>query len=333
MTEVSENQTLNLDLPIQEQSFTDATEKVITAATNGNFDEVQAYATHHLGPGILLALIGLGIIFVGYLVAKYLSRVISAPICRKVDETLGRFVGKAIFYTVLLGVTGAVLSKMGAPLGGLAAMLAAAGFAVGLAFQGTLSNFASGVLMLVFRPFKVGDFVEAGGVSGTVNEIDLFTTTLDTPDNRRIIVPNSAIAGGTIENKSFHADRRLEVTVGVDYSADLDQTRAALETAIQNHTNIMVSGDGRGGAAVLAELGDSAVVWKVRLWVHRSDYWPALESLTGEVKRQLDASNIGIPFPQMDIHLSPPLSVAPETSATPRNRPQRREVTTERRAS
>ncbi len=202
-----------------------STEDIITQLTSGNYEGLTKYATEHLMPSMFYAAMGLGIIFLGYLAASYISRLISRPVCRRVDETLGKFVGKMVFYTIMFGVTGAVLSKLGAPLGGLAAMLAAAGFAIGLAFQGTLSNFAAGVLMLVFRPFKVGDMINAGGVMGKVNEIDLFTTTLDTPDNRRIVVPNSGIAGGTIENVTFHPHRRVEVLVGVSYSADLDQTR------------------------------------------------------------------------------------------------------------
>lgn len=285
------------------QSIAEATSTLIANMTEGDFSGLASYATTHLAPAMLSAAIGLFFIFLGYLVAKYLMRVISQPVCRRVDETLGKFVGKMVFYLVMFGVVGAVLSKLGTPLGGLAAMLAAAGFAIGLAFQGTLSNFASGVLMLVFRPFKVGDFVTAAGVTGKVNEIDLFTTTLDTPDNRRIIVPNSFIAGGTIENITHHRHRRVEVLVGVEYSADLQTTRVALTQAVENLSQHMIHGEGRGSAVVLAGLGDSAVQWKVRLWVAASDYWPVNEMLLGEVKTQLDLAGIGIPFPQMDIHV------------------------------
>ena len=309
---------------IAQMDFSTATETVFASGTAGDFGGVRDYAIHHLGPAVAMAGLGLAVVFVGYLVAKYLSRIVSGPICKKVDETLGRFVGKAIFYSIMAGVVGAVLSKMGAPLGGLAAMLAAAGFAVGLAFQGTLSNFASGVLMLVFRPFKVGDFVNAAGVSGTVNEIDLFTTTLDTPDNRRIIVPNGQIAGGTIENVSFNAHRRVEVVVGVDYDADLDLTRGALEAAVAGLSDRMIPGDKRGSAVVLAELGDSAVVWKVRMWVNSGDFWSTHEALTASVKRQLDAASIGIPYPQLDIHVDGPITQPMPVSKT---RPQRREET------
>jgi small conductance mechanosensitive channel len=284
--------------------ITEATEDVMRQLTEGDISGLMEYATTFLGPALLYAALGLGVIFLGYLVAKYVSRVVSRPICRRVDETLGRFIGKVFFYGIMVGVVASVLSKLGAPLGGLAVMLAAAGFAIGLAFQGTLSNFAAGVLMLVFRPFKVGDFIIAAGVSGKVNEIDLFSTTLDTSDNRRLIVPNSSISGGTIENVSFHTQRRLEVVVGVDYSADMDQTRAAIEAAAATFAAKTIQGDGRGSTVVLSKLGASSVDWKVRMWVSADDYWSLLESLTCEVKRQLDAAKIGIPFPQLDVHLS-----------------------------
>ncbi|QDT07909.1 Small-conductance mechanosensitive channel [Rubripirellula lacrimiformis] len=312
------------DPSIQEQSIADATDNMITKlTTEGDYTVLTDYAANHLAPSLFWAAVGLTIIFVGYLCAKYISRLISRPVCKRVDETLGRFIGKMVFYCIMFGITGAVLSKLGAPLGGLAAMLAAAGFAIGLAFQGTLSNFASGVLMLVFRPFKVGDVVNAGGVMGKVNEIDLFTTTLDTPDNRRIIVPNSSISSGTIENITFHAHRRVEVLVGVDYAADLDQTRAALENAIAQFSMATIQGEGRGGQVVLASLGDSAVNWKVRLWVAAANFWPVTESLTGEVKRQLDAAKISIPFPQLDVHIN---RDDEESVSRTRVRPARREI-------
>lgn len=288
---------------VQLPGMADATSELISHMTHGEFAGITDYAATYLAPAVLSAGLGLFVIFMGYMVAKYLMRVVSQPVCRRVDETLGKFIGKMVFYLIMAGVVGAVLSKLGAPLGGLAAMLAAAGFAIGLAFQGTLSNFAAGVLMLVFRPFKVGDFVTAASVSGKVNEIDLFTTTLDTPDNRRIIVPNSSIAGGTIENMTHHKHRRVEVLVGVDYGADLQTTRAALQRAIDNLAEKTIQGEGRGGAVVLAGLGDSAVQWKVRLWVAAKEFWPLNEALIAQVKTQLDAAGVSIPFQQMDVHV------------------------------
>ncbi|MFG0261802.1 MAG: mechanosensitive ion channel family protein [Novipirellula sp. JB048] len=307
-------------------SFSAATEQVIGDLTSGNGDmqRVVEYATLHLAPQLFLAAIGLGILFLGYLAASYLSRVISRPICRRVDETFGIFVGKIVFYSTMLAVTGAVLSKMGAPLGGLAAMLTAAGFAIGLAFQGTLSNFASGVLMLVFRPFKVGDLVNAAGVMGRVHEIDLFTTTLDTPDNRRIIVPNSSISGGTIENISHHAHRRIEVPVGVAHAADIDTTRAALTAAVMAFDQQFIPGENRGYAVLMSNLGAGSVDWLVRMWVPSSDFFRLREALTVEVKRQLDAHQISIPLPQLDVHLRRGEGGEGEWFERPRVRPLRR---------
>ena len=293
--------------------------------SSGDTTQMADFLTASVLPQIIPAAIGLGVVFVGYLAAKYLSRVISKPICRRVDETLGKFIGKAIFYAVMMAVVAAVATQFGMKLGGIAAVLAGASFAVGLAFQGTLSNFASGVLMMVFRPFKVGDVINAAGVTGKVNEIDLFTTTLDTPDNRRIIVPNSSISGGTIENVSYHPHRRIEVVVGVDYNADLEATRMALQRAADAFAGQMIQGPDRGSDVVLGNLGDSAVEWKVRMWVVSADYWSMLESLTGEVKRQLDAVGIGIPFPQLDVHLSRVDDAEETAQLRPRIRPARRE--------
>ncbi|MCS7466226.1 mechanosensitive ion channel [Stieleria sp. ICT_E10.1] len=277
---------------------------VLSQMLNGDFQGLTEYLENTVLPNLVPACFGLAVIFCGYFAAKYLSRIISRPIRERIDETFGRFVGTAIFYSVMLSLIAAVASKLGAPLGGMAAILAAAGFAIGLAFQGTLSNFAAGVLMIVFRPFKVGDVVNIAGVSGKVNEIDLFTTTLDTPDNRRLIIPNSSISGATIENISFHAHRRVEVVVGVDYDANIDATRHALQAAADVFEHETIHGEGRGTAVILGNLGDSAVEWKVRMWVKSADYWKLTESLTAEIKRQLDAVGIGIPYPQMDIHLN-----------------------------
>lgn len=298
---------------------------------DGNYVGVSHFVETSLVPKLLYACLGLTVIFIGYFVAKYLSRIASRPIRERVDETFGRFVGTAIFYIVMVSLIAAVASTLGAPLGGMAAIVAAAGFAIGLAFQGTLSNFAAGVLMIVFRPFKVGDVVNIAGVTGKVNEIDLFTTTLDTPDNRRLIIPNSSISGATIENVSFHAHRRIEVVVGVDYDADIDSTRAALHNAADHFASETIHGEGRGTAVILSNLGDSAVEWKIRMWVKSSKFWPLQESLTAEIKRQLDSAGIGIPYPQMDIHLNrvDDAQSPGQGLPKPRIRPSRREVATD----
>jgi small conductance mechanosensitive channel len=211
-----------------------------------------------------------------------------------------------VFYLIMTCVLLAVLGMFGVNVTSFAAILGAAGFAVGLAFQGTLGNFAAGVLLLVFRPFKVGDVINAAGVTAKVAELDLFTTVLDTPDNRRIIVPNSSIAGGTIENVSYHNERRVDVPVGVDYSASVDATRNALANAAESLSAKMIAGDGRGYQVVLGGLGDSAVNWTVRFWCNADDYWGVMEDLTQAVKERLDDAGIGIPYPTMDINVTKP---------------------------
>ncbi|XZE53525.1 mechanosensitive ion channel family protein [Planctomycetaceae bacterium SH139] len=269
------------------------------ALSEGNWEPALGLLTDIAVPA-LLALLGLG---VSYLVAKFLARLISAPICRKVDETLGRFAGKFVFNGLMICAVIGVASTVGLNVTSFAAVLAAAGFAIGMAFQGTLGNFAAGILLLVFRPFRVGDVINAAGVIGKVNEIDLFTITLDTPDNRRIIVPNSAVSAGTIENVTFHAHRRTEVAVGVCYTADVDATRAALTAAAESLPDLIVNGEGRGYAVVLSDLGASSVNWLVRFWTPTSKVFEAKERLTQAVKAELDAAGISIPYPQLDVHL------------------------------
>lgn len=270
---------------------------------------------------IFPASVALLAVFIGYLAAKYLARVISGPVCKRVDETLGKFIGRVVFYGVLLTVVASVLNIVGFRMGGIATILAAAGFAIGLAFQGTLSNFAAGVLLLVFRPFKVGDLINAAGMLGKVNEIDLFTTTLDTPDHRRIIIPNSSISGGTIENISFHQHRRVEVVIGVAYAASLDATRAALIAAAESLLPIMIQGEGRGYKVILAGMAASSVQWKVRVWAATPDSFDVTEKLTQAIKQQLDAAGITIPFPQMDVHLHR-VDSAESVPASARTRPR-----------
>lgn len=249
------------------------------------------------------AIIAIVLLIVAYFIASFLARVASAPVRKKVDETLGKFFGKLIFYVIMVSAVLGVLQYFGIGVASFAAVIAAAGFAVGLAFQGTLSNFAAGIMLLVFRPFKVGDVVNAAGITAKVFEIDLFATKFDTFDNRRIIVPNSSISNDTIENISFHLERRVEVSVGVDYGASLDKTREILASAAELLGEITVQGENRGFQILVTELGDSAVTWAVRVWVKTEDFATAKEKLIEAIKNQLDAAGIGIPFPQMDVHL------------------------------
>jgi small conductance mechanosensitive channel len=241
------------------------------------------------------------ILIAAYLLAGIANRGVRNSLTKaKVDETLSRFFGKMARYLVLILGIIIALGKLGIEVTAFAAILAAAGFAVGMALSGTLGHFASGVMLLIFRPFKVGDVVNAGGITGKVYEIELFTTALDTPDNRRIIVPNGAIYGSTIENISHHDTRRVDIAVGVDYSADIDKTREVLDAAAQSIEGILSD---PAHAIVLGDLGDSAVNWTVRVWCNAADYWGIKEKATRAVKQHLDNAGIGIPFPQMDVHV------------------------------
>lgn len=249
------------------------------------------------------AITALIVMIVAYFVAAFVARIASTPVRSRVDETLGRFVGKVIYYVIMISAVLGVLQYFGIGVTSFAAVLASAGFAIGLAFQGTLSNFSSGVMLLVFRPFAVGDVITAAGITAKVNEIDLFTTTFDTPDNRRIIVPNGMIAGGIIENVTHHEVRRAEVLVGVDYAADIDRTRDVLTSAAESVEGV-IEGEGRGIQVNLTELADSSVNWAVRAWFPASDYWPKRQELIRAIKMHLDEAGIGIPFPQMDVRVA-----------------------------
>ena len=179
-------------------------------------------------------------------------------------------------------------------------MIGAAGLAVGLAFQGTLSNFSAGVMIMVFRPFGIGDYIRVGDEEGVVATISLFVTGIDTLDNRRIIVPNSGVIGGNIENRTFHDIRRVDIDVGVDYGADLVKARAALNEAAE-------SVEGRhpekGHQIFLKGLGESSVDFQVRVWCNTELYWDVWDRTVEAVKKSLDANEVPIPFPQLDLHV------------------------------
>lgn len=218
----------------------------------------------------------------------------------RVDETLARFFGNLAKYTILILGGLAVLSTFGVNTTSFAAVIAAAGFALGMALSGTMGNFASGVLLLVFRPFKVGDVVTAAGVTAKVEEIGMFSTVFDTFDNRRIIVPNGAVYGSNIENVTYHSTRRVDVAVGTEYSADLDKTREVLMAAASAVEGRLPDKD---PVVYLNELGDSSINWAVRVWAKTPDFWAVRERLTRDVKVALDNADIGIPFPQRDLHV------------------------------
>ncbi|GAA3710049.1 mechanosensitive ion channel [Oceanisphaera sediminis] len=243
----------------------------------------------------LLTLI-IGFMAVGMLTGG-MNRVMKA---RKVDNTISDFVTSMLKYGLLAFVIIAALGRVGVQTASFVAIVGAAGLAVGLALQGSLSNFAAGVLLIGFRFFKAGDYVEAGGTAGTVHSVQIFTTILMTPDNRMIVVPNSKILNDNIINYSKEKTRRLDLVIGVSYSADLKLTKEVLTRIIGEDPRVLKEPDCR---IAVSELGASSVDFVVRPWVKAEDYWNLKFDLLEKIKNELDANNIGIPFPQMDVHL------------------------------
>jgi small conductance mechanosensitive channel len=249
-----------------------------------------------------LQIIGaVAILLFGRIAVGILSRIVK-KVMRKanVDETLTRFVAGLTKGLLMTFVIIASVSALGVETTSFIAVLGAAGLAVGLSLQSSLANFASGVMLIIFRPFKRGDYVEAGGVSGSVEEIAIFNTVMKTPDNKKVIVPNGAIVGGSITNYSAHETRRIDLVFGCGYGDDLKKAKAILERLVTEDSRIL-----KDPAPVVAvgELGESSVNFVVRPWVATADYWNVLFDLTEKVKVTFDAEGISIPFPQRDIHM------------------------------
>jgi small conductance mechanosensitive channel len=254
------------------------------------------YAANAVGALVLL--------IVAWIVAVMVSRLVRRSLERaRFDATLTKFFAHLVWWLVVLAAIVGCLGMFGVETTSFAAVLGAAGLAIGLAFQGTLSNFASGVMLLAFRPFKVGDVVTIAGQTGVVDEINVFATTLDTFDNRRFILPNNAISGATIENITYHSRRRADVDVGVSYDADIDRTREVLEKAAARVEGRL---DDPPPVVFLAGLGASSVDWSVRVWAKREDFGAVKQATVRAVKRALDEAGIEIPYPQMDVHLRKP---------------------------
>jgi small conductance mechanosensitive channel len=217
-----------------------------------------------------------------------------------VDETLVSFSASASYVAVMAFVIIAALGHLGLQTASFIAVIGAAGLAVGLALQGSLANFAAGVLMCIFKPFKIGDYIEAGGTAGTVEEIGIFTTELKSPDNKKIIVPNGKLTSDNIINFSAKEQRRVDILASVSYGDDLDKVRKVLEEILAADQRILR--DPAPTIGVLA-LADSSVDFVVRPWVKTSEYWPVFFSLQEQIKKRFDAEGITIPFPQQDVHL------------------------------
>jgi small conductance mechanosensitive channel len=243
----------------------------------------------------------IAILVIGRWVAKGLTRLTRRAMEKaKVDMMLAKFIGNLVYIALLSFVVLAAINQLGVQTTSFIAVIGAAGLAVGLALQGSLANLAAGVLIILFRPYKVGDYIEGGGVAGTVEEVQIFTTLLKTPDNKTIIVPNGQIMGGTITNYSARAERRIDLVVGVGYDVDLDKTRQVLTDLLSADQRILEEPAPLIG---VLELADSSVNFVVRPWVKTADYWSVYFDLNERIKKRFDAEGITIPFPQRDVHV------------------------------
>lgn len=249
-----------------------------------------------------LKLLGaLAIFLIGKWVADALITMLEKVMVRSnVDGTLASFVANLLKGLALALVITAALGQLGVETTSIAAMIAAAGLAVGLALQGSLGNLAAGVMIILFRPFKVGDYVEAGGTAGTVAAVSIFNTEFTTPDNRQIIVPNGSIISNNIVNVSAKPTRRVDLTVGVSYKDDLQKVKAVLKQLVESDERIL---NEPAPQIAVSELADSSVNLVVRPWVKAADYWGVYFDLTERIKTTFDEEGISIPFPQQDLHV------------------------------
>ncbi len=259
-------------------------------------DHSQLITSHAINLAAALA-----IFYFGRKIGKHITALFVSTLEKKsVDKAVSSFLSSIIYVLLMLAVSLMALGQIGVETTSFIAILGAAGLAIALALKDSLSNFASGVIIILFRPFKSGDYVEAAGVSGFVKTIEVFSTTLRSPNNKIIIVPNSAITGSSIVNYSREENRRIDLVIGVSYNADLKVAKQILTDVV--NANEKVLKDPKPNIAV-SELADSSVNFVVRPWVKNADYWPTHFALMESIKIELDKANVGIPYPQMDVHL------------------------------
>ena len=251
-----------------------------------------------LGTSLMLALV---IIIIGRQLVKLILRLVAVALEKsKVEETVRIFVTNLLNTLLMILVFIAAINQLGIETTSIIAVLGAAGLAIGLALQGSLANFAAGILIVIYRPYKVGDYIEAGNHAGTVKDIQIFSTVLKTPDNKIVVVPNGSIMNGSIVNYSDQDTRRVDLIISCSYEDDIDKVRSILEDILKKEKRILK--DPKPQIAV-AELADSSVNFIFRPWVKRTDYLPVYYSLLEEVKKRFDKEGISIPYPQSDVHI------------------------------
>ena len=247
-------------------------------------------------------ILGAIVVFIlGRWVAKFFANLLRKLMDkREVEPTVTKFVGNLTYFALLTFIVLAALGQVGIQTTSFIAVIGAAGLAIGLALQGSLANFAAGFLLILFRPFRVGDFIDAAGVAGTVEAIQIFTTRMVTPDNKTIIIPNSKLTGDNIINFSAKGTRRADMVFGIGYGDDIDKARGIISDILSSEERILKD---PAPQVAVSELGDSSVNFVARPWVNAEDYWGVVFDVTEAVKKRFDAEGISIPFPQRDVHL------------------------------
>lgn len=275
------------------------------------FIDLETLMSNFAIPWGINIILALGTFFVGRWVANILLRIVKKLLGRsKMDVILVNFVVPILHALLLLFIVVASLDQLGVDTTSLIALLAAAGLAVGLAMQDSLQNFAAGVMLIIFRPFRAGDFVEAGGTAGVVETISIFSTIMRTGDNREVIVPNGAIYNGTITNYSARETRRIDMVFGIGYDDDIRKAKQLLGDVLAADERVLKE---PAAQVVVGELADNSVNFHVRPWVKCGDYWDVRFDLTERIKLAFDDNGISIPYPQMDVHLN---KMSTSTSAT-----------------
>jgi small conductance mechanosensitive channel len=265
---------------------------------NEDFVETIVELTSAWGLNVIGAI---ALLIIGRIVCGAIRRAMRRGLERSsIDETLVPFLSSLVYYLALAVVVIAVLNLFGIQTASVIAVFAAAGLAIGLAMQGTLSNFAAGVMLLIFRPFRIGDYVEVAGTAGSVQEIGIFSSVLHTPDNVKITVPNSAIYGDTVKNYSANDTRRNDLTIGISYDDDITRAIEVIRKILSGDSRVF---DDPEPLVAVGELGDSSVNLLVRPWCAAGDYWPLRFDLTRRLKEELEAAGCSIPYPQRDVHL------------------------------
>lgn len=266
-----------------------------------NFSQLAESLIFYVTEYGLRIIVALVIFIIGRIIAKAVASGTKKVMLKaSVDETLASFLKNIIYYILLAAVVIAALGQAGINVTSFLAVLGAAGLAVGLALKDSLSNFAAGVMLILLKFFKKGDYVTAGGQSGTVTAINIFNTVLTTPDNKVITVPNSAILGGTITNVTANDTRRVDLVFGIGYGDDLLKAKKTLERIVSEEPRVLAE---PAPVIEVSELADSSVNFVVRPWCKTSDYWGVFFALTEKVKLVFDQEGISIPFPQQDVHM------------------------------